>query len=223
MRDDFPGQIKEELARRVGYICSNPGCRQLTSGPQAGPTGTVNIGVAAHITAASPRGPRYSPDLTAEQRVSAANGVWLCQTCAALVDRDVDRYTSARLGEWKSDCEASAQRRLEQRGAITSDVDGVLVEAERLMPELIGEMRADIQGDQSELVREFVVLPDPGIPYGWPPGHFEYYESSHPGLLNMLSWLEESSLIVDIAPGDMPAYRISPVFQAWLRTSRTPI
>jgi hypothetical protein len=64
MRDDFPTLIKEMLAKRVGYRCSNPGCRKPTSGPQEDPSKAVNVGVAAHITAASPNGPRYDPSLT---------------------------------------------------------------------------------------------------------------------------------------------------------------
>lgn len=78
MRDEFPPSVKEELAKRVGYLCSNPACRQPTSGPQSKPSGTVNIGVTAHITAASPDGPRYDASLSSEERKAASNGIWLC-------------------------------------------------------------------------------------------------------------------------------------------------
>jgi hypothetical protein len=33
-RDDFALQVKTLLAQRVGVRCSNPNCRQQTSGPQ---------------------------------------------------------------------------------------------------------------------------------------------------------------------------------------------
>lgn len=217
MRDDFPTPVKEELARRVGYLCSNPGCRQLTSGPQDGPTGAVNIGVAAHITAASPGGPRYNPNMTAGDRASAANGIWLCQNCAKLIDSDEDRYSETKLGEWRSDNEQSAAQRLEQRGAITSDDDGVFLEAQRLMPDLIDEMRKDVRGDGSELTREFVVLPTPTIGYGWPRDHFIYTEDEHPTLAAQLAWLEEAGLIVGISHDPGFAYRMVPVFFRWLR------
>ena len=59
MRDDFQTQTKELLAKRVGYRCSNPGCRQPTSGPHDDPNRAISVGVAAHITAASPGGPRH--------------------------------------------------------------------------------------------------------------------------------------------------------------------
>ena len=58
MRDDFTTQTRTVLARRVGMRCSNPNCRKLTSGPQKKADKALNIGVAAHITAASSDGPR---------------------------------------------------------------------------------------------------------------------------------------------------------------------
>lgn len=115
MRDDFGSATKDLLAKRVGFKCSNPGCRQPTSGPQADPSGTVNIGVAAHITAASPDGPRYDAALKPEQRSAPDNGIWLCQTDGKLVDNDAMRYTVDGLRDWKARAEVAAARELEQR------------------------------------------------------------------------------------------------------------
>lgn len=42
-RDDFTEATKKLLAKRVGYICSNPFCRRVTVGPQIGGEKTVNI------------------------------------------------------------------------------------------------------------------------------------------------------------------------------------
>src|SRR5438309_817446 len=92
MRDDFNQTTKDRLARRVGWRCSDPGCRRLTCGPHSQPDRTVSIGVAAHITAAAPGGPRYDHTLTAEIRTSISNGIWLCQDCAKLIDSDTERY-----------------------------------------------------------------------------------------------------------------------------------
>jgi hypothetical protein len=52
-RDDFALSVKKVLAQRVGARCSNPNCRQQTSGPQFDPAKALNVGVAAHITAAA--------------------------------------------------------------------------------------------------------------------------------------------------------------------------
>ena len=108
MRDDFDEKTKEILARRVGYRCSNPNCRKLTSGPRTESTKAVNIGVAAHITAASPSGPRYDKLMSSKERKSIDNGIWLCQNCAKLVDNDKQRYTVDLLIEWKKSSEQAA-------------------------------------------------------------------------------------------------------------------
>jgi len=112
MADDFSVPVKRVLASRVGNLCSNPECRALTSGPQDDPEKTVNIGVGAHITAASPGGPRFDPDLLPEERSGPSNGVWLCQNCAKLVDNDPTRFTVDLLKEWKTNAEADARKRV---------------------------------------------------------------------------------------------------------------
>jgi hypothetical protein len=79
--------------------------------PQDDPTKAVNIGVAAHITAASPGGPRYDPDLLPEERSGPGNEIWLCQNHGKLVDNDVTRFTVDILRKWKADAEAEAEAR----------------------------------------------------------------------------------------------------------------
>lgn len=113
MRDDFDEKTKSILARRVGLRCSNPSCRKLTSGPQSNPSKAINIGVAAHITAASLGGPRYDASLSQEQRKSIENGIWLCQVCAKLIDSDEQRYTVSLLQQWKEQSENIALQELE--------------------------------------------------------------------------------------------------------------
>ena len=109
MRDEFDENAKEALSHRVGNRCSNPNCRKPTSGPQINPVKYVNIGVAAHITAASQGGPRYNAKLSTDERKSIDNGIWLCQNCAKLVDNDELRYTSDLLLEWKKTSEQAAR------------------------------------------------------------------------------------------------------------------
>lgn len=52
-RDDFTMKVKNTLAKRVGYRCSNPMCRKLTIGPKKGDDGAMMDGIAAHVTAAA--------------------------------------------------------------------------------------------------------------------------------------------------------------------------
>ncbi len=119
MRDEFDEKTKEILAKRVGYRCSNPNCRQLTSGPQSDPDKALNIGVAAHITAASPGGPRYNPRLSSEERKSLENGIWLCQNHAKLIDNDEVIYTVDILNEWKRLSESAALLEIERTASDT--------------------------------------------------------------------------------------------------------
>ncbi len=121
-RDDFSRRTLDTLAKRVGVRCSNPGCRKLTTGPREACDHIINIGVAAHITAASVGGPRYDPHMTVEGRRSPANGIWLCQNCAKLVDNDPDHYTADLLLKWKRRSEQAALTEIEGgQAALTVD------------------------------------------------------------------------------------------------------
>jgi hypothetical protein len=83
--------------------------------------------VAAHITAASPGGPRYDRSLTPEERKAIANGIWLCQSCAKLVDNDEARYTKELLVRWKQDAEEKALKEIESASGdfSHSDIDAL--------------------------------------------------------------------------------------------------
>lgn len=109
-RDDFSKGVKDVLAHRAGYRCSKPDCRAPTAGPSSiGPDRKSSVGVAAHITAASPGGPRYDDSLRAEVRSSAENGIWLCEVHAKAVDDDEILYTVEILRAWKEHAEHTAR------------------------------------------------------------------------------------------------------------------
>jgi hypothetical protein len=105
VRDDFTAATKEKLAKRVGYLCSNPLCRRPTIGAAPGHGGVLKVGVAAHITAASPGGPRFDEGLTRGQRRHESNGLWLCTYDGDLVDGDDKHFTVEMLREWKTQAE----------------------------------------------------------------------------------------------------------------------
>lgn len=217
MRDDFSLKTKELLAKRVAYRCSNPGCRQPTSGPQEDPTKVVNIGVAAHITAASADGPRFDPSLTPNQRLSVENGIWLCQSCAKLVDNDPIRYRADVLRRWKALTEKNAARELEYRQRIEGDSDQIFMELERIMPDLLAEMRKDLT--EYPLSREFVVL-EKGWSY-WARGHeLAYYFEDHPELESKLRILLNHRLIQDVTHTNVSRYIISEELARYLGGGR---
>jgi|CXWL01.1.fsa_nt_gi hypothetical protein len=120
MRDDFTNETKRTIAMRVNWVCSNPTCRTVTSGPQQDATKVINIGVAAHISAASAGGARYDNSLSDGMRKHATNGIWLCQNCAKLVDNDPAQFPATLLNRWKADAEFAAHTAL---GRTASGVD----------------------------------------------------------------------------------------------------
>lgn len=108
-RDDFTSRTKRLAADRAGHHCCNPQCRRVTSGPGESNDGSIRLGVAAHITAASKGGPRYNGALPSDERRSLDNAIWLCTECAALIDRDEEGFPVNRLREWKRLGEAAAK------------------------------------------------------------------------------------------------------------------
>ena len=123
-RDDFSEAVRRTLAARVGHLCSNPGCRAATSGPQLDDGKSVNVGVGAHISAAAAGGPRFSAAISAAERGGIGNGIWLCQNCAKLIDSDPARYTIDLLKAWKLVAEDRAHDKV-GKTAIAPDLDAV--------------------------------------------------------------------------------------------------
>ena len=121
LRDDFPSHVVVALRDRVNSVCSNPDCGCVTTGPNAEPGKATRIGVAAHITAAAPGGPRYDASLTAVERTAAENGIWLCQNCARRIDADWRAYDVASLLNWKHLAESRARTLLGKPQASTVD------------------------------------------------------------------------------------------------------
>jgi len=115
MRDDFSARTKDTLAKRVGFLCSNPECKILTIGPNSDRISSISIGVAAHITAASQRGPRFNSGLSNNERQDIVNAIWLCQSCSRLIDRDTQKYTVEILQNWKITAELEASERLNRQ------------------------------------------------------------------------------------------------------------
>lgn len=127
-RDDFPKGVKQTIRQRVNSRCSNPQCGAPTGGPQVEPHGSLNIGVAAHITAASPGGPRFDENLSPTVRASGDNAIWLCHNCAKLVDNDPQRYPTAVLRRWKVNAEAHARESIGRPSPFEIQVTGAVLD-----------------------------------------------------------------------------------------------
>lgn len=90
-----------------------PSCRAPTSaGSTSRASGQSDVGVAAHISAASPGGPRYDSNQSEAERRGVENGIWLCQTDAKKIDDDEHRYTRELLFGWREAAERAASDEL---------------------------------------------------------------------------------------------------------------
>jgi len=147
VRDDFAEKTKEIMAHRAGYRCSKPDCGIPTRGAASDDDRTINIGFAAHITAASPGGPRYDSTLTTKKRRHHGNGIWLCGTHGKLVDSDESHFTVEELLKWKK----LAERRSFQEvvaskpsplGALLADDDDVQTAFNLLLDYSTSDLRA---------------------------------------------------------------------------------
>ncbi len=215
MRDDFSVKIKELLSKRVGSRCSNPSCNQLTSGPQENPEKSVNIGVAAHITAASPDGPRFDEKISPQERGSSENGIWLCQNCAKLIDNDPPRYPTDLLFEWKKSAEEKAINEIEGKLQVNSHSNNLdsWRKIEKLMPDLLAEMRDDL--GNYPLRRELVLLKKCWS--YWANGNeLMYYFGDHPELTNKIRVLQNLDLVRDITFNEVDRYTITEEFADYL-------
>lgn len=133
-RDDFPIKIRQALALRAGHICSFTDCGQSTAGPSdESQVAVTMVGVAAHIHAAAPGGPRYLASMTTEERSSIENAIWMCAHHSVLIDRDETTYTHELLRRMKSERESSAKASVARLTA----GNGTAQELIALGPELI--------------------------------------------------------------------------------------
>ncbi|MBY4869044.1 hypothetical protein K6W76_21435 [Burkholderia anthina] len=113
-RDDFSQSVKTILAGRAGWKCSFPNCPCSTAGPAIESHDKwIRNGVAAHITAAAPGGPRYDASMSPEQRSDISNAIWMCPTHGSLIDKEKTAYTVEEIKSWKIAAESRATRELE--------------------------------------------------------------------------------------------------------------
>jgi hypothetical protein len=220
MRDDFKTQVKDILSKRVGLRCSNPNCRALTSGPNSSDDKATNIGVAAHITAASINGPRYNVSMTTSERSSIKNGIWLCQSCAKLIDSDTLRYTVDLLQEWKIQAEIESD--LELTKVKRSNTPPGFEKVFKLMPALINEFKADIENNP--LLREFILQGRGWIYNSGGRKLLVYFFEDHEDLEAKIRLLENNNLVNDITFNNVKRFVFTEEFvQILNRLDKYPI
>lgn len=122
-RDDFSSKVRQAVALRAGYFCSFTECGQLTAGPSGESSmATAQVGIAAHICAAAPGGPRYDASMTPEERAHIDNAIWMCATHATLIDRDEVTYPVDALKKMKVAHEARIAAAVREKGRLVASL-----------------------------------------------------------------------------------------------------
>lgn len=146
-RDDFLVAVKKAVAERAGYLCSAPFCDHFTIGPHSNPWKSKNLGMAAHIHAASPGGPRYDENQTKEERRAIDNAIWVCHHCGTDIDADASPYDADTLREWKESHE------------------GMVSELQKLGFRQVLRLQVAPQAEQDMAARLLACLADRGVLY----------------------------------------------------------
>jgi hypothetical protein len=115
MEARFTGPVRDLLAKRASWHCSNPACGILTVGPTADDATASNLGEAAHIYGARPGSARFRDEMTDAARADVSNGIWLCCTCHKHADDDPLAHPAELLFEWRRQHERAMGMQLGQR------------------------------------------------------------------------------------------------------------
>lgn len=175
-RDDFSEDTKRRAASRVGYRCSFPGCNRPTVGASFERNDKVSsIGEAAHICAAAPGGPRYDPNMTADERKGIDNCIWLCNVHARLIDTDESTYQAEEIRSWKNQAETAANQALRNGDLITGycesngdDTEGLSVILDSfvkdgrfdMLKSVLDHYKHRISDQYDELIDRYVIVYD---------------------------------------------------------------
>lgn len=141
-RDEFREKTKLLLAKQAGGHCSDPSCRRPTFGSNADGDGEINLGMACHICAAAPQGPRYDPEMTSEQRRSASNGLWMCRLHGTAIDARDSTFTIELLHQWKAEAQQGSWR-----SVLYYNVSNSLITRPRAQGDLSSGLRAAAAAD----------------------------------------------------------------------------
>ncbi|MEC6881498.1 hypothetical protein [Photobacterium piscicola] len=112
VRDNFTQRTKNILRDRAGNKCSFPSCKAPTSGASDESNEKIDsTGMACHIYAAASGigAKRYNSNMTAAERKSVKNGIWMCYKHGKQIDNDECRFLPEILLKWKEVAERRAQ------------------------------------------------------------------------------------------------------------------
>ena len=116
------------MISRSGDTCAYPKCgRKLSASANTDGDLPKATGKVAHICAASPGGPRYVESMTAAERGSADNLIYLCGPHHDIIDSQLQLHTVEFLRDAKREHEAAVARALRAAlGQVTYEELGVV-------------------------------------------------------------------------------------------------
>lgn len=102
-----------------------------------------------------------------------------------------DRFTdSRRAKEQASEIKKSFKRLQEQ------------------MPDLLQEMKADLQTSGSSMIREFVLLPNARVSFNHSKPRFQYFAEVHPHLQTQVDLMRDAGFKDELDSAKVPMYRM---------------
>lgn len=102
-----------------------------------------------------------------------------------------DRFTDIRRAKEKAAVVNNSFKRLQQQ-----------------MPELLHEMKTDLQTEGSSIIREFVLLPNSRVSFNHSKPRFQYYSENHPQLQAQVDLMRDAGFVEEIDSMGVPIYRI---------------
>jgi hypothetical protein len=148
-RDRVPVAQEKVLAFRSGNTCAYPDCgAKLVFAAIHDDDLDKAVGKAAHIAAASESGPRFDPDMTTEQRGSAANLIFVCGPHHDAIDYQLHYHTREFLLEAKEKHERKVAR------AIRYSMGEVRFEHLEIVCSVLSIQAAPVNNDDVELPLE---------------------------------------------------------------------
>ncbi len=101
-------------------------------------------------------------------------------------------------------------RRREKEGK--KKVKNTFQKIQKIMPELIQEMKNDFSNPELITIRELAILPNERVVFNSGQRRFVYYEEKHSDLRGKISILENHGFIYDVTPGNTSIYRLTEEF-----------
>ena len=92
---NYTDNTVKQLYCLSGNACANPECRKILI------ENGIHLGEIAHISAASPNGPRYDPNMDDNERRDYKNLILLCPECHNKIDTTPEDYPIELLYSWK--------------------------------------------------------------------------------------------------------------------------